>query len=177
MLELYDGWSSRTVFAARDESLSFLLASAIPIIGEYIVYWLWGGFSVGAATLNRFFSIHYLLPFIIAALSLIHLYLLHIYGSGNPIGVNSKIDCIPFYPYCYIKDLYSFIFFLVVFVLIVFFSPNMLGHSDNYLEANPMVTPTHIVPEWYEWKAYSWFVRIYLSSSIFSLYLVNWFLS
>lgn len=102
---------------------------------------------MGAATLNRFFSIHYLLPFIIAALSLIHLYLLHIYGSGNPIGVNSKIDCIPFYPYCYIKDLYSFIFFLVVFVLIVFFSPNMLGHSDNYLEANPMVTPTHIVPE------------------------------
>jgi ubiquinol-cytochrome c reductase cytochrome b subunit len=143
------------------------LASAIPIVGDHIVYWLWGGFSVGAATLNRFFSIHYLLPFVIAALSLVHLYLLHIYGSSNPIGVNSKIDCIPFYPYCYIKDLYSFIFFLVVFVLIVFFNPNMLGHSDNYLEANPMVTPTHIVPEWYEWKAYSWFVWIHLCFSIF----------
>lgn len=125
------------------------LASAIPVIGDSIVYWLWGGFSVDNATLNRFFSIHYFFPFIIAALSLVHLYLLHISGSGNPLGINSKIDSLPFYPYSYIKDVYSLIIFFLVFALIVFFIPNVLGHSDNYIEANPMVTPTHIVPEWY----------------------------
>jgi len=125
------------------------LASAIPIVGESIVYWLWGGFSVDNATLTRFFSIHYLLPFVIAALSLVHLYLLHIYGSGNPLGVNSKIDSLPFYPYSYVKDLYSFIVFCLTFALVVYFVPNVLGHSDNYIEANAMVTPTHIVPEWY----------------------------
>lgn len=125
------------------------LASAIPYIGDSIVYWLWGGFSVDNATLNRFFSIHYLFPFIIAALSLVHLYLLHISGSGNPLGINSKIDSLPFYPYSYIKDVYSLVLFFLVFSLIVFFVPNVLGHSDNYIEANPMVTPTHIVPEWY----------------------------
>ena len=125
------------------------LASAIPIVGDSIVYWLWGGFSVDNATLNRFFSIHYLLPFIIAALALVHLYILHIYGSGNPLGINSKIDSLSFYPYFYVKDLYSFILFLLVFALIICFFPNLLGHSDNYIEANPMVTPVHIVPEWY----------------------------
>ena len=125
------------------------LASAIPIVGDSIVYWLWGGFSVDNATLNRFFSIHYLLPFIIAALALVHLYVLHIYGSGNPLGINSKIDSLSFYPYFYVKDLYSFILFLLMFGLIICFFPNLLGHSDNYIEANPMVTPVHIVPEWY----------------------------
>ena len=125
------------------------LASAIPVVGDSIVYWLWGGFSVDNATLNRFFSIHYFLPFIIAALALVHLYVLHIYGSGNPLGINSKIDSLSFYPYFYVKDLYSFILFLLVFVLIICFFPNFLGHSDNYIEANPMVTPVHIVPEWY----------------------------
>lgn len=125
------------------------LASAIPVVGDSIVYWLWGGFSVDNATLNRFFSIHYLLPFIIAALALVHLYILHIYGSGNPLGINSKIDSLSFYPYFYVKDLYSFILFILGFALIICFFPNLLGHSDNYIEANPMVTPVHIVPEWY----------------------------
>lgn len=125
------------------------LASAIPFIGESIVYWLWGGFSVDNATLNRFFSIHYLLPFIISALSLVHLFLLHISSSGNPLGINSKIDSLPFYLYSYIKDVYSVILFFLILVIFVFFFPNLLGHSDNYIEANPMVTPTHIVPEWY----------------------------
>ena len=92
---------------------------------------------------------HYLFPFIIAALSLVHLYLLHLAGSGNPIGINSKIDCLPFYPYSYVKDLYSLILFILFFSFFVFFSPNVLGHPDNYIEANPMVTPPHIVPEWY----------------------------
>jgi ubiquinol-cytochrome c reductase cytochrome b subunit len=104
---------------------------------------------VDNATLNRFFSIHYLLPFVIAALALVHLYVLHIYGSGNPLGINSKIDSLSFYPYFYVKDLYSFILFLLMFALIICFFPNLLGHSDNYIEANPMVTPVHIVPEWY----------------------------
>lgn len=125
------------------------LASAVPIIGDSIVYWLWGGFSVDNATLNRFFSIHYLLPFVIVVLSLLHLFLLHNVGSNNPVGINSKIDSLPFYPYSYIKDVYSFIVFLSVFALVVFFVPNVLGHSDNYIEANSMVTPIHIVPEWY----------------------------
>lgn len=125
------------------------LASAIPVVGDAIVYWLWGGFSVDNATLNRFFSLHYLLPFVIAALSLVHLYLLHITGSGNPLGIHSKIDCLPFYPYSYVKDLFSFFIFLCFFSFFVFFSPNSLGHPDNYIEANSLVTPTHIVPEWY----------------------------
>jgi quinol-cytochrome oxidoreductase complex cytochrome b subunit len=86
---------------------------------------------------------------VIAALSLIHLYLLHLYGSGNPLGINSKIDTLPFYPYSYIKDVHSYMVFFLVFVFIIFFIPNLLGHSDNYIEANPLVTPTHIVPEWY----------------------------
>lgn len=126
------------------------LVTAIPYVGDSIVYWLWGGFSVDNATLNRFFSLHYLLPFIITALSGIHLYILHTYGgSGNPLGINSKIDVMTFYPYFYIKDVYSYIVFVLVLSVIVFFYPNVLGHSDNYIEANPLVTPTHIVPEWY----------------------------
>lgn len=125
------------------------LVSAIPFIGNSIVYWLWGGFSVDNATLNRFFSLHYLLPFIIAALSLVHLYLLHLYGSNNPLGINSKIDTVPFYPYSYVKDLYSYMVFLLGLTFVIFFIPNFLSHSDNYIEANPLITPTHIVPEWY----------------------------
>lgn len=100
-------------------------------------------------TLNRFFSIHYLLPFIISGLVLLHLYLLHLVGSGNPTGFNIKIDCLPFYPYSYIKDVYSFLTFLFFFAFIVFFYPNVLGHSANYVEANYLVTPTEIHPEWY----------------------------
>lgn len=99
------------------------------------------------ATLNRFFSLHYVLPFVIASVALVHLYLLHLCGSGNPIGISSPMDSLPFYPYFYVKDLYSFIVFGVLFGMVVCFFPNVLGHSDNYMEANPMVTPTHIVPE------------------------------
>ena len=125
------------------------LVSAIPVVGTDIVYWLWGGFSVDNATLNRFFSLHYLLPFIIAALSAIHLIVLHTPKSNNPLGLTSTYDRIPFHPYFTTKDLFGFIVFIILFAWLVFYQPNLLGHSDNYIEANPMVTPTHIVPEWY----------------------------
>ena len=125
------------------------LFSAIPFIGSSIVEWLWGGFSVDNATLNRFFSLHYLMPFIIAGLVLIHLSLLHKDGSNNPLGVNKNIDTIPFYPYFYVKDLFAFLILIFFFSFFVFFYPNALGHSDNYIPANPLVTQPHIVPEWY----------------------------
>ncbi len=127
------------------------LFSAIPVIGESIVFWIWGGFSVNNATLNRFFSLHYLLPFIIAVVVLIHIYLLHFVGSNNPLGIDCEggLDKISFYPYFYVKDLFGFFLFLLLYLFFVFYYPNFLGHSDNYIEANPMVTPSHIVPEWY----------------------------
>ena len=125
------------------------LFSAIPFIGSSIVEWLWGGFSVDNATLNRFFSLHYLLPFIIAGITIVHLTLLHQEGSNNPLGINYSVDFISFYPYFYVKDLFAFLIFLLLFSFVVFFSPNVLGHSDNYIPANPLVTPPHIVPEWY----------------------------
>nr|YP_010620172.1 Apocytochrome b [Gredgaria maugeana]WAX04208.1 Apocytochrome b [Gredgaria maugeana] len=125
------------------------LVSAIPKIGNYIVFWLWGGFSVDNATLNRFFSLHYLLPFLIIALSLIHIALLHQEGSGNPLGIETTLDKINLFPYFVIKDFFGLSFFAFAFAFLCFFFPNILGHSDNYIEANPMVTPTHIVPEWY----------------------------
>jgi len=125
------------------------LFSAIPFIGENITQWLWGGFSVDNATLNRFFSLHYLLPFLIAGLSLVHLILLHDNGSNNPLGIDSKTAKITFYPYFYVKDLFGFLLFCLFFSFFVFFSPNFLGHPDNYIPANSLVTPAHIVPEWY----------------------------
>jgi len=125
------------------------LFSAIPVVGASIVEWLWGGFAVDNATLNRFFSLHYLLPFVIAGLSILHLSLLHKEGSNNPLGKNKKIDFITFYPYFYVKDLFSFFLLTVFFAFFLFFFPNVLGHSDNYIMANPLVTPAHIVPEWY----------------------------
>ena len=125
------------------------LFSVIPFVGQYVVEWLWGGFCVGNATLNRFFSLHFVLPFIIAALVIVHLALLHKDGSNNPIGTPSIYDRIPFYPYFYQKDLFSFIVFLFFFSIIIFYYPNTLGHPDNYIPANPMLTPAHIVPEWY----------------------------
>ena len=125
------------------------LASAIPYIGESIVYWLWGGFSVDNATLNRFFSFHYLLPFIIAALTGIHLIFLHNVFSNNPLGIDAKYDSVPFTPYYTVKDLFASVCFILFFSLFVFFAPNYLGHTDNYIPANPLVTPAHIVPEWY----------------------------
>ena len=125
------------------------LVSAIPIIGDNLVYWLWGGFSVDNATLNRFYSFHYLFPFIIAALSLVHLALLHQDGSGNPLGVESSVDKISMYPYFIVKDVLGLVLFILFFSVFIYFYPNTLGHPDNYIEANPMVTPAHIVPEWY----------------------------
>ena len=128
------------------------LVSAIPVIGVDIVYWIWGGFSVNNATLSRFFSLHYLLPFVLAAMAIVHLYFLHKSGSSTPLGISIKhsaFNQIPFFPYYYIKDLFGFLVFLIFFGTFVFFYPNALGHPDNYIEANPMVTPAHIVPEWY----------------------------
>ena len=125
------------------------LVSAVPLVGDSIVTWLWGGFSVDNATLNRFFSLHYLLPFIIAAASLVHLAVLHQDGSGNPLGIDSNVDKVSMFPYFIIKDMLGLVVFIIFFSLFVYFSPNVLGHPDNYIEANPMVTPAHIVPEWY----------------------------
>lgn len=125
------------------------LFSAIPLIGDSITQWLWGGFSVDNATLNRFFSLHYLLPFLIAGLSLVHLVLLHENGSNNPLGIDSKYGKITFYPYFYVKDFFGFLTFCLFFVIFIFFAPNFLGHPDNYIPANSLVTPPHIVPEWY----------------------------
>jgi len=124
--------------------------TVVPYIGNDIVVWLWGGFSINNATLNRFFSWHYLLPFVIAGLVLVHLVVLHQFGSNNPIGLKTaRIDKVTFYPYSYIKDFFGVSVFFIVFMYIVFFFPESLNHSDNYIEANPLSTPAHIVPEWY----------------------------
>ena len=125
------------------------LFSAIPYVGPSIVEWLWGGFSVDNATLNRFFSFHFLVPFLIAGMTIVHLALLHEHGSNNPIGVESSVDKISFYPYFYVKDLLAFFGLITIFSIFVFYFPNLMGHPDNYIPANPMVTPAHIVPEWY----------------------------
>jgi quinol-cytochrome oxidoreductase complex cytochrome b subunit len=126
------------------------LFSAIPLFGEAIVTWLWGGFSVDNPTLNRFFSLHYLLPFVIVGVVFLHLVALHTHGSNNPVGIDlTKKDKIPFHPYYTIKDLFGLAVFMLVFAALVFFAPNLLGHPDNYIPANPLVTPAHIVPEWY----------------------------
>ncbi len=127
------------------------LFSAIPLVGENIVTWLWGGFSVDNATLNRFFALHYLLPFIIFALVFLHLVALHSSKSNNPLGIDVKgpQDTLPFTPYYTVKDLFGLGVFLLVYLAFVFFSPNFFGEPDNYIKANPMVTPPHIVPEWY----------------------------
>lgn len=125
------------------------LFSAIPLIGKDIVDWLWGGFAVDNPTLNRFFSLHFTFPFVIVGIVLIHLILLHEVGSNNPLGITLKTENIPFYPYFYTKDLFGLIILFLVFFIFIFYYPNTLGHPDNYIEANPMKTPLHIVPEWY----------------------------
>ena len=125
------------------------LFSAIPVVGPSIVDWLWGGFCVDNATLNRFFSLHFVMPFVIAGLVIAHIALLHKDGSNNPLGTSTSSDKIPFYPYFYAKDLFSFMVFILFFSIILFYYPNLLGHPDNYIPANPMSTPAHIVPEWY----------------------------
>ncbi len=125
------------------------LFSAIPLVGEPLVLWIWGGFSIDNATLNRFFRFHYVLPFAILGMVLVHLALLHMDGSNNPLGVDARGEYIPFYPYFYVKDLFGVVALMFVFRIFVFFMPNALGHPDNYIPANAMVTPAHIVPEWY----------------------------
>jgi ubiquinol-cytochrome c reductase cytochrome b subunit len=131
------------------------LASAIPVVGKSVTHWLWGGFSVSGATLNRFYSLHYLLPFIIAGTSIVHIASLHQYGSNNPLGISSDTDKIPFYPYYLLKDLVGWVAFATVFSFFIYFAPNALGHPDNYVQANPMLTPSHIVPEWYFLPVYA----------------------
>jgi ubiquinol-cytochrome c reductase cytochrome b subunit len=126
------------------------LMSAIPWIGQDIVEFIWGGFSVNNATLNRFFSLHFVLPFVLAALALMHLIVLHdTVGSGNPLGVSGNYDRIPFSPYYIFKDLITIFLFIIILSIFVFFMPNVLGDSENYVMANPMQTPPAIVPEWY----------------------------
>jgi ubiquinol-cytochrome c reductase cytochrome b/c1 subunit len=127
------------------------LFSALPGVGETIVTYLWGGYSVGNATLNRFFSLHYLLPFMIAGVVVLHIWALHVPGSNNPAGIEKKTDkdTLPFHPYFTVKDAFAVVCFLIFFSWFAFYIPNYLGHADNYIEANPAVTPAHIVPEWY----------------------------
>lgn len=125
------------------------LLSAIPFIGNDIVPFIWGGFSVSNPTIQRFFALHYLLPFILAALVIMHFMAFHVSGSGNPLGISGNMDRIPMHSYFIFKDLITVFIFLIAFSLFVFFSPNTLGHPDNYIPANPMVTPASIVPEWY----------------------------
>jgi ubiquinol-cytochrome c reductase cytochrome b/c1 subunit len=127
------------------------LFSAIPLIGPGIVEWMWGGFSVDNATLNRFFALHFLLPFMIVGVVFLHVWALHVTGSNNPTGIEPKgpQDTLPFNPYYTMKDSFGLIVFVIIYAAFTFFMPNALGHPDNYIPANPLVTPPHIVPEWY----------------------------
>nr|YP_009918940.1 cytochrome b [Praia tianmunica]QMJ96292.1 cytochrome b [Praia tianmunica] len=131
------------------------LLSAIPYIGQDLVQWLWGGFSVNNPTLTRFFSFHFIIPFIILGLVLIHLLMLHSTGSSNPLGTNSNLDKIPFHPYFTFKDIIGFIIMLIILTSLVLSNPFYLGDPDNFIKANPMVTPLHIKPEWYFLFAYA----------------------
>lgn len=125
------------------------LLGAIPGIGNDILFLLWGGYSIDNSTLHRFYSLHYTLPFVIFMLSILHFALLHEYGSNNPLGIMVQYDNIPFMPYYGVKDLFSIVIVLVIFLLFVMLAPDKLGHSDNFIKANGLVTPAHIVPEWY----------------------------
>nr|YP_010878958.1 cytochrome b [Batracomorphus curvatus]WHE42610.1 cytochrome b [Batracomorphus curvatus] len=131
------------------------LVSAIPYIGDMMVKWIWGGFSVNNATINRFFSLHFALPFIISAMVMLHLISLHSSGSNNPLGINSNLDKIPFHPFYSIKDIMGLSFMLLMFMMLIMTSPLLLSDPDNFTPANPMVTPIHIQPEWYFLFAYA----------------------
>nr|YP_010760829.1 cytochrome b [Nysius graminicola]WEY35868.1 cytochrome b [Nysius graminicola] len=131
------------------------LLSAIPYIGNELVKWLWGGFSVDNATLTRFFTLHFLMPFILSAMTIIHLLFLHQTGSNNPMGINSNYDKVPFHPYFSIKDIMGMTFTLMLFSMLILMEPSMLGDPENYIMANPLVTPIHIQPEWYFLFAYA----------------------
>lgn len=131
------------------------LISAIPYLGIDLVQWIWGGFAVDNATLTRFFTFHFILPFIVLAIVIIHLLFLHQTGSNNPIGLNSNIDKIPFHPYFSYKDIIGFIIIITLLIILVLINPNLLGDPDNFIPANPLVTPIHIQPEWYFLFAYA----------------------
>nr|YP_009230459.1 cytochrome b [Pseudorhombus dupliciocellatus]AID59796.1 cytochrome b [Pseudorhombus dupliciocellatus] len=131
------------------------LLSAIPYVGNTLVQWIWGGFSVDNATLTRFFAFHFLFPFVILAVTMIHLIFLHETGSNNPVGLNSDSDKIPFHPYFTYKDLLGFVILLACLAFLALFYPNVLGDPDNFTPANPLVTPPHIKPEWYFLFAYA----------------------
>jgi ubiquinol-cytochrome c reductase cytochrome b/c1 subunit len=141
-------WGQMSYWAA---TVITSLFSAIPLIGQGIVTFLWGGFTVGDPTLHRFYALHYLLPFVILAVVLLHLIALHRFGSNNPLGIDMKgpQDSLPFHPYYTVKDLFGLCVFLLIYAFFVFYAPNFLGNPDNYIPANPMQTPNHIVPEWY----------------------------
>ena len=130
------------------------LLGSIPLVGEAITTWLWGGFAVDNPTLNRFFSLHYLIPFLMVGIVGLHIWALHVPGNNNPVGVliphdRHRTDTVPFHPYYTVKDGFAILVFLIMFAVFVFYNPNALGHADNYIPANPLVTPAHIVPEWY----------------------------
>nr|QEL51255.1 cytochrome b [Carabus arvensis] len=131
------------------------LLSAIPYLGSMLVQWVWGGFAVDNATLTRFFTIHFLLPFIVVAMVMIHLLFLHQTGSNNPLGINSNLDKIPFHPYFSFKDMMGFIMLLMTLTILTLLNPYYLGDPDNFTPANPLVTPVHIQPEWYFLFAYA----------------------
>ena len=160
------------------------LFSAIPFVGESIVVFLWGGFSVDNPTLNRFFSLHYLMPFLIAGVVVLHIVALHRFGSNNPIGIDAKgpQDTISFHPYYTIKDTVGIAMFLLLLAVAVFFFPNAMGHPDNYIPANPMQTPAHIVPEWYFLPFYAILRAVpdklggvlLMFSAIFVLFVLPW---
>jgi ubiquinol-cytochrome c reductase cytochrome b subunit len=167
------------------------LFSAIPLVGESIVEWLWGGYTVDNATLNRFFSLHYLLPFVIVGVVGLHVAALHVTGSNNPDGIDMKgpQDSVPFNPYFTAKDSVGLGVFLIIWAAFVFYAPDYLGHPDNYIEANPLVTPPHIVPEWYFLPFYAilraitfdvWFIEaklmgvLLMFASIGVLFILPW---
>ena len=127
------------------------LFSAIPVVGDSITTWLWGGFAIDNPTLNRFYALHYLLPFIIVAVVALHVIALHVHGSNNPLGIDPRgpQDTVPFHPYYTMKDGFGVMVFLIIYAGFTFFAPDYMGHPDNYIPANPLVTPEHIVPEWY----------------------------
>ena len=141
-------WGQMSFWGATVITIFF---SAFPGIGEPLVTWLWGGYGVGSPTLNRFFSLHYLLPFVIAGVVILHVWALHVAGQNNPAGIDPKSDkdTVPFTPYATVKDGFMIVCFCILFAWFAFYMPNYLGHADNYVPANPAVTPAHIVPEWY----------------------------
>jgi ubiquinol-cytochrome c reductase cytochrome b subunit len=141
-------WGQMSVWGA---TVITNLFGAIPLVGESLVTLMWGGFSVDNPTLNRFFSLHYLVPFLIAGVVVLNIWALHVPGNNNPVGISvkGKQDTVPFHPYYTVKDGFALALFMILFSYFVFFAPNVLGHADNYIPANPLVTPAHIVPEWY----------------------------